>query len=100
MLLDIEREAIKILIERDLNARVQEINMADKIPSIRALPDALGKAFSKLEDAAHKKIADIEAMGDKGAAVVAKFDAPIKDANEAFAELEKALEASSNGGPL
>ncbi len=97
---DLEREAVSILVERAINARVTEINMADKIPSVRALGPALQKVFDKLEDTAHKKIADIEAMGDRGASVVSKFDTPIKDANDAFAELEKALEASSNGGPL
>ncbi len=70
-------------------------------PNLKALPEALNKAISKLEDAAHQKIMDIEAMGDRGVAAVNKFDAPIKEANDTFAELEKALEESnSNRGPL
>ena len=74
--------------------------MADKIPNVRAIGPAFEKAFSKLNDMAGKAVSDIEAMGDRGTAMIAKVQAPIKEANDAFAELEKQLEANSNGGPL
>ena len=99
-LTDLEREAISIMVERATNAEVREINMADKLPNVRAIGPAFEKAFAKINDMAGKAINDMEAMGDRGTVMITKVQAPIKEANDAFSELERALEANSNGGPL
>jgi hypothetical protein len=97
---ELESVAVSILVERAVTAKVEEINMADKLPNVRAIGPAFEKAFAKINDMAGKTIGDIEAMGDRGTTAIGKAAQPIKEANDAFAELEKALEANSNGGPL
>ena len=75
--------------------------MAERLPTFKALPNVLAKAFSMLEDEAHKVVSEIGTMTDEGISVIRdNVGSAVKETRAAFADVKQQMEGTTNGGPL
>lgn len=99
-MLTTQLNSIQESVARSVIARMKELNMAERLPTVKSLPNILNKALGMVEDAATKLAQDIEGMGNRGHEVIGKVGNVVQEAKNTFNEIEKSLEANSNGGPL
>ena len=92
-------EAVSEAINYGAPVALLDSNMAEKLPTLKSIPDVLNRAFAKIEDAAHRLVEDVEKMGDRGVSVIAKGAATVTEAHKHFEDVERSLDAGTNGGP-